>query len=37
MGNLVIVAVITLVANLLADIAYGVVDPRIRLGGRGRR
>ena len=22
---------------LLADIAYGVVDPRIRLGGRGRR
>ena len=37
MGNLVVVAVITLVANLLADIAYGVVDPRIRLGGRGRR
>jgi peptide/nickel transport system permease protein len=37
MGNLVIVAVLTLIANLLADIAYGVVDPRIRLGGRGRR
>jgi len=37
MGNLVIVSVLTLVANLLADIAYGVVDPRIRLGGRGRR
>ncbi len=37
MGNLVVVAVITLVANLLADIAYGVVDPRIRLAGRGRR
>jgi len=37
MGNLVVVAVVTLVANLLADIAYGVVDPRIRLGGRGRR
>jgi peptide/nickel transport system permease protein len=37
MGNLVIVAVLTLVANLFADLAYGVVDPRIRLGGRGRR
>jgi len=37
MGNLVIVAVLTLVANLLADVAYGLVDPRIRLGGRGRR
>jgi peptide/nickel transport system permease protein len=37
MGNLVIVAVLTLVANLFADVAYGLVDPRIRLGGRGRR
>jgi peptide/nickel transport system permease protein len=37
MGNLVIVAVLTLVANLLADLAYGLVDPRIRLGGRGGR
>jgi peptide/nickel transport system permease protein len=37
MGNLVVVAVLTLVANLLADIAYGLVDPRIRMGGRGRR
>lgn len=38
MGNLVVVAVLTLFANLLADIAYGFVDPRIRLGGRrGRR
>jgi peptide/nickel transport system permease protein len=37
MGNLVIVAVLTLIANLLADIAYGLVDPRIRMGGRGRR
>src|SRR5207237_1348584 len=27
MGNLVIVAVITLIANLLADVAYGLVDP----------
>jgi peptide/nickel transport system permease protein len=34
MGNLVIVAVLTLVANLCADIAYGLVDPRIRLGAR---
>jgi len=37
MGNLVIVSALTLVANLIADIAYGLVDPRIRLGGRRRR
>lgn len=37
MGNLVIVATLTLIANLLADVAYGVVDPRIRMGGRRRR
>ena len=37
MGNLVIVAVLTLIANLFADVAYGLVDPRIRLGGRGGR
>lgn len=36
MGNLVIVSMLTLVANLCADLAYGVVDPRIRVG-RGRR
>ncbi len=36
MGNLVIVAVLTLLASLVADVAYGLVDPRIRLG-RGRR
>lgn len=36
MGNLVIVAVLTLGANLCADLAYGLVDPRIRLGGRRR-
>ncbi|HXG02615.1 MAG TPA: ABC transporter permease, partial [Candidatus Binatia bacterium] len=36
MGNLVIVAVLTLLASLVADVAYGLVDPRIRLGrGRG--
>ena len=34
MGNLVIVATLTLVANLIADIAYGLVDPRIRVGRR---
>jgi peptide/nickel transport system permease protein len=38
MGNLVIVASLTLGANLIADVAYGLVDPRIRMGGRrGRR
>ncbi len=37
MGNLVIVASLTLVANLFSDIVYGLVDPRIRLGGRRRR
>lgn len=38
MGNLVIVATLTLFANLFADIAYGIVDPRIRMAGRrGRR
>jgi peptide/nickel transport system permease protein len=36
MGNLVIVAVLTLVANLCADLAYGLVDPRIRFGARRR-
>jgi peptide/nickel transport system permease protein len=37
MANLVIVASLTLIANLVADLAYGLVDPRIRLGGRRRR
>jgi peptide/nickel transport system permease protein len=37
MGNLVVVATLTLVANLVADIAYGLVDPRIRVGRRGGR
>jgi peptide/nickel transport system permease protein len=37
MGNLVIVAALTLGANLVADIVYGLVDPRIRLGGRRGR
>src|SRR5437660_8761390 len=37
MENLVIVATLTLLANLLADIAYGLVDPRIRFSARRRR
>jgi peptide/nickel transport system permease protein len=30
MGNLVIVALLTLIGNLLADISYSLADPRIR-------
>lgn len=37
MGNLVIVSTLTLVANLVADVTYSLVDPRIRVGRRGRR
>jgi peptide/nickel transport system permease protein len=37
MGNLVIVSTLTLVANLIADLTYSLVDPRIRVGRRGRR
>lgn len=33
MGNLVIVSVLTLLGNLLADIGYALADPRIRTGG----
>lgn len=33
MGIIVVVAVIVVGANLLTDLAYGVLDPRIRLGG----
>lgn len=32
MGNLVIVAVLTLLGNLLADVGYALADPRIRTG-----
>lgn len=32
MGNLVLVSVLTLVGNLLADLGYALADPRIRLG-----
>ncbi len=34
MGNLVIVSALTLMANLLADLSYGIIDPRIRVGRR---
>jgi peptide/nickel transport system permease protein len=36
MGNLVVVSTLTLFANLLADLAYSFVDPRIRVGRRRR-
>jgi peptide/nickel transport system permease protein len=32
MGILVIGAVLTLIGNLLADVSYGLTDPRIRKG-----
>ena len=37
MGNLVIVSTLTLFANLIADLTYSLVDPRIRVGGRRSR
>jgi peptide/nickel transport system permease protein len=37
MANLVIVATLTLVANLIADLSYSLIDPRIRVSRRGRR
>ncbi|MBC8426346.1 ABC transporter permease [bacterium] len=36
MGATALSAVMVVLGNLLADLAYGWVDPRIRLGGRGR-
>jgi peptide/nickel transport system permease protein len=36
MGNLVIVSTLTLLANLAADLAYSLVDPRIRVSRRRR-
>ncbi|HLO03917.1 MAG TPA: ABC transporter permease [Symbiobacteriaceae bacterium] len=30
-----IIAVVVIIGNLLADILYAVVDPRVRLGGKG--
>jgi peptide/nickel transport system permease protein len=37
MGNLVIVAALTLIANLIADLTYSLVDPRIRVAARRAR
>ena len=34
MGNLVLGALLTLAGNLIADVAYGMADPRTRSGGR---
>lgn len=36
MGNLVLGAVLTLLGNVLADIGYGLADPRIRAQGKSR-
>ena len=36
MGNLVVVSTLTLFANLAADLAYSLVDPRIRVSRRRR-
>lgn len=36
MGNLVIGAFLTLAGTLLADLCYGLADPRIRSGGPGK-
>lgn len=33
MGMLMIIAVLTLLGNLIADVTYALVDPRIRVGG----
>ena len=35
MGNLVLGAVLTLAGNVLADVCYGLADPRIRAEGAG--
>jgi peptide/nickel transport system permease protein len=37
MGNLVIVSTLTLFANLIADLTYSLIDPRIRVGSRRSR
>ena len=34
MGNLVLGAMLTLAGNMLADLAYGIADPRIRKGAK---
>jgi peptide/nickel transport system permease protein len=37
MGILVIGSGLTLLGNLLADVAYALADPRVRVGGDGKR
>jgi peptide/nickel transport system permease protein len=32
MGWLVVIATSVIVANLIADLVYGILDPRIRVG-----
>ncbi len=34
-GAFYLIALAVVISNLLADIAYGLVDPRIRVGGAG--
>ncbi len=36
MGMLVIIAILTLLGNLIADITYALIDPRIKVGGERR-
>jgi peptide/nickel transport system permease protein len=36
LGTILVTATMVLLSNLLADLLYGVADPRIRLGGRRR-
>ncbi len=36
MGEIVLVGAVVILGSLLADLAYGVADPRIRYGGRER-
>ena len=33
-GGILFVAVIVVFVNLLVDISYGLINPRIRLGGK---
>jgi peptide/nickel transport system permease protein len=35
-GYTLVVAMIMLLSNLVVDILYSVIDPRIRVGGKGR-
>jgi peptide/nickel transport system permease protein len=33
MGFTIIIAIIYVIANLIVDILYAVIDPRVKLGG----